>query len=931
MNDLGFTNHKTRTGQLFLLVAFSAVVASVLSGCATSTAQTTTAASTPAAAAKAADAAAAPKVAASGPAGAASSAASGAASAGGAKPFADVIKDAKEHKGLFTLYTKDDKIWIELLPEQMDKLYFFQVNLNQGLSSSYLAARRMFKGQAFVFRKAGQNIQLVARNFRNTAPAGTPQALAITQNTSDSLIGSSAIASAPHPTRKSLLVEISAILLSDTTGITTQFDATYRTGYSLDRGNSFIEEVKTKPDMVSFNSKLHFSVPKLPAPPVPNPLGPPPNPAMLPAPQQDTPDARSFFIGQYITLSALPEQPMKPRYADGRVGHFNTPQWDFSSERDDQPRRWLVNRWRLEKKEPGAAMSEPVKPITYWLDKNIPLEYRDSVREGVLEWNKAFERIGYKNAIRVEQQTDDADFDTDDTHHASIRWVIDHSEGALGVGPSVMDPRTGEILDADIGITQGWTRLPRYLTRYQFPQPTGNTAMHTHSHEGDAQLCEYSSEALEQAYFAMDLIGLRGGLVPDSPEADAIVKAALKDVITHEVGHTLGLRHNFRASTIHSLDKLKDPTYTKQYGLSGSVMDYNGWNISLENESQGEYVMSTIGAYDYWAIEYAYKDLGAISATEERAALAALAAKGSSQPELAYGTDEEVAGDGDGMDPTVNQRDLGSDPLAYAERRVKLSRELLTRLQSRGVKPGESYGVLFNSFRSANRQIGAAMEMAAKFVGGVTYVRDQGGSSRAPLTPVPAAEQRRALKLINENLFSRDGLSIPATLAARLTPDALERGYTPPADAAPDEVWLGFQKAALDRLFSDRVAGRINQAPGKLARPSEALRLSEVYDSVQAAIWSELKAGQDIGAERRALQREHLRRMSSALLKPSGNGANSGNADAKAMQRLNAKELLTQLRSAQLSSKLSREARAHLAESESILQEALQAKMTRPY
>lgn len=905
----------------------SALLITSLAGCASLSAP----AAKPAPAAPSApapDAAAAPLFGASAPV-----AAAPAPPPGPTKPFADIIKGAKEQMGLFNLYTKDEKVWLELQPEQLGKLYFLQVNVNQGLSSSYIAARRMFRGEAFVFRKVGQSIQMVARNFRNTAPAGSSQALAITQNTSDSLVGSAAIASLPHPTRKSLLIELNGILLADTTGITTLFDATYRTGYALDSRNSFFEDVKAKPDAVTLLSKLHFSVSKLPAPPVPSPGGPPPNPASLPQPQQDTPDPRSFFIGQHITLSALPEQPMKQRAADGRVGHFNTPQWDFSNEQDDQPRRWLVNRWRLEKQDATAALSEPKKPITYWLDKNIPKEYRDTVRAGILEWNKAFERIGYKDAIAVQQQADDADFDTDDTQHASIRWVLDHSEGALGVGPSVMDPRTGEILDADIGITHGWARLPRYLTRYQFPQPMGNTgnesAATMHAHQG--QHCTYNNDAMDQAYFALDLVSLRAaGLEPGSPEVEAIVKATLKDVITHEVGHTLGLRHNFRASTIHPLAKLNDASYTKANGLSGSVMDYNGFNISLENENQGEYVMSTLGPYDYWAIEYAYKELGDLKAVEERAALAAIATKGSTQPELAYGTDEEIAGDGDGMDPSVNQRDLGADPLAYAERRVKLSRELLKRLQTRGVKQGESYGVIFQSFRGATRQLGVAMELAAKHVGGVTYVRDQGGSGRAPLTPLPAAEQRRALKLLNENLFSRDGMGVPADLATRLTPDALERGFQPPQDAAPEEVWLGFQKAALDRLFSDRVAGRINQAPAKLAKPGEALRLSEVYDTVQATIWAELKGGQDISTERRALQREHLRRITSSLLRPGGNGANSGNADAKALHRLNAKELLGQLHNAQASSKLSREARAHVAESENLLQEALQAKMSRP-
>ena len=133
-----------------------------------------------------------------------------------------------------------------------------------------------------------------------------------------------------------------------------------------------------------------------------------------------------------------------------RVGHFVTRHHEFSNDHSAFPRQYFVNRWRLEKKDPAAPLSEPVKPIVFWLDRNVPVEYRDTVKAGVLEWNKAFERIGFKDAIRVEMQPEDAAFDTADVRHASIRWYLDTSDGALAIGPSRVDPRTGEILDADI-------------------------------------------------------------------------------------------------------------------------------------------------------------------------------------------------------------------------------------------------------------------------------------------------------------------------------------------------------------------------------------------------------------------------------------------------------------------------------------------------
>ena len=170
------------------------------------------------------------------------------------------------------------------------------------------------------------------------------------------------------------------------------------------------------------------------------------------------------------------------------------------------------------------------------------------MKAGILEWNKAFERIGFKDAIHVEMQPDDADFDTADLRHASVRWYLDTSDGALAIGPSRIDPRTGEILDADIGVSQGWTRLPRRLSGEQFPQ--------AHAHEpptrSDDRAVQLRRRGVQEAAFASGLLEARGDLDPNGPEAEAIVKATLKDVITHEVGHTLGLRHNFRASTIYT-------------------------------------------------------------------------------------------------------------------------------------------------------------------------------------------------------------------------------------------------------------------------------------------------------------------------------------------------------------------------------------------
>ena len=931
-------------------------LAAALSSCATVTPPAATTAATPspstpvgAPASSATSATVAGTPAAAPPAAARPPGSPAAAAPGAPRPFAEVIKDAKEQPGLFTLWTKDEKVWIEIKPEQFDQLYYLQTNMSRGVMGDVgvSTSRAMLRGNIITFKKIGSNVQLIARNFSNYAKPATPIALATAEGTSDSLLSAATFASAPHPEKKSVLVEANALLLGDIPMITYTLDSVYRAGYSLDRANSYFKETSARDDATTFDVTAHFSVPKLP---VPSPMATP-SPVPQPRPISGVPDARSFFVGLFYTLAKLPDEPMRPRAADGRVGHFNQPQWAFGDKDATDARRYVVNRWRLEKKDPSAALSEPKKPITYWLDKNIPLEYRETVKEGVLEWNKAFEKLGFKDAIRVEQQPDDAKWSTNETGRASVRWYVDYSDGALAVGPSRVDPRTGEILDADITIGNGWVTLPRWRAINQSPRPmpamTGLNAAYDTSNDASflppnrsaalprdilvgtgevsAELCSSGESAIQEASFALDLMAMRAaafGDVLDPKETERIVLATLKGVVTHEVGHTLGLRHNFRSSTVYTQAQLNDPVFTRANGLGGSVMDYEAYNVALNKEPQGEYVRNTIGPYDYWAIEYAYRELPADS---EKADLARIAAR-STEPLLAYATDEEVDGDGDGMDPTVNQRDLGSDPLEFARRRVVLTRELFDRLQNRQLPPGEGYDTLTRNFQSGLGQMRLALGIAAKFVGGVVYLRDQAGSDRAPLTPVPADKQRAALRLITDNLFSANGFNLKPEFVSRLVENSLDRGYTPPTDRSLDTTLLALQTQALDRLLSPRVADRIENARSKLASPASALTLDELYGTVTRAIWSDGPGSIETTSARRALQREHARRLATAIMRP---GVGSASGDARALHRLTAKTLLAKAQTAKGNARLSAQTRAHLDEIADTLDAALKAQATR--
>jgi hypothetical protein len=841
------------------------------------------------------------------------------AAPGAPKPFKEVVKDAREIPGFFTLYEKDEKVWIAVKPEQFEQPFYFSAVATNGLGEKQVYGGLMGPRHIVTLRKIGPQVQLVAQNMRFRAKPGSPAERAVKTSFSDSLLASAPVASQPHPDTKAVLVEANALLLADIAGSATTLEAAFRMPFALDAKNSSIVKARSAELVTGFNVLLHFSVPKLAPPPlVPNPAMP-----QVPPPRT-TPDARSLFLGYHYSFAPLPA-PMPSRTADERVGYFTSAYQDYTADLSPNPGVFLVNRWRLEKKDPAAALSEPRQPIVYWLDKNIPDRYRQAVIDGILEWNKAFERIGFKDAVQAKIQPDDADFDTSDIRHASVRWYL-AAEGGPAIGPSHADPRTGEILDADILMTDNFPRGGRRIIVEEVPRSMAGIFA------GEGRFCTFAGEAMAETEFAMDLLEARGELEPGSPEADAFVNAYVKEVITHEVGHTLGLRHNFRSSTIYTSAQLRDPEFTRKNGIVGSVMDYPPYNLPLKGEPRADILMASLGPYDYWAIEYGYKPLDAATEKEE---LERIASRGSAEPWLAYGTDEDsfIGGGPQGMDPTVNTWDLSSEPLAYFRRRLELSRELWDRLQAKKLAPGESYDVLRRNLLSGFNSVARGMAPATKYIGGVVQVRDRAGSGRLPFTPIPAAQQREALKLISEGVLSVDSFRFTPELLNSVPYNRLEyfelliRGQDPPPTTlfSLSTQVATLQRTVLDQLMSDAVAARLVDFEGHAVDPKQAFRLSELYDTLNAAVWSELKSGRDITPLRRNLQREHLRRMSGALLRP----APATPADARALQRENARALLAQIKAAQAKPAFSKEARAHLAESANTLDEALRAPMQR--
>jgi hypothetical protein len=354
-------------------------------------------------------------------------------------------------------------------------------------------------------------------------------------------------------------------------------------------------------------------------------------------------------------------------------------------------------------------------------------------------------------------------------------------------------------------------------------------------------------------------------------------------------------------------------------------MEYLPINLSRPGERGGMPFQTTLGDYDYWAIEYLYKP---VAPADEAAELKRIAAR-SGQPELAYATDEDAFL---GVDPEALQMDLGNDPVAFAEKRIAIARDLVARQERRDLNPDENYAILRRSINYAVLDAASAAGILARQIGGVRTLRDHPGSGRDPLVPVPAATQRKALDVLARGVLASDAFRLSPALQRKLAPDFADRGDAPfsaATDYSITGIVVGLQRALLGQLMSDGVATLLLDSEGKFdkqAGKADAFRLSELYTRLTTEVWSELGASAaDIPGPRRELQREHVNRVAAMLLRPSP----ATRADARSLLRVQAQALLGRINAASKRASLSAEARAHLQDSAETLQQALGAKLLR--
>lgn len=526
------------------------------------------------------------------------------------------------------------------------------------------------------------------------------------------------------------------------------------------------------------------------------------NPAPVVRGGPDVTDPRFVTVRIQHSLIAAPKNAYQPRYDDPRVGFFTMEQTDLTSVRP-APYHDMITRWNLVKKDPAAAVSEPVEPITFWMENTTPVEIRPLVRAGALAWNKAFEAAGFRDAIVVKEQPDDATWEAGDIRYNVLRWASSPQPQFGGLGPSFVDPRSGEILGADIMFEFV------YLTNRMIEDEMFGTA--ASAAIGRPTRCALASHRQAALVLGRAVAEARDlGAVAQ----DELLREAITELVAHEVGHVLGLMHNKRGSQLHSPDQLNDAALTRRVGLSGSVMDYNEINLAPPGVKQGQFFADQVGPYDVWAVQFGYTP-PLPDAQAEAARMAALLAR-STEPALAFGNDsDECTYPGQGVDPRVLSDDLGSDPATACAGRFALLRETLQSAAVRTPLAGASHEAVTQKFRVIMRDATNLAQTLAAQIGGVYVDRGFAGQPGAtrPFTPVPGGEQRRALAVLRREVLGPDALRAPVELLSRL--QRQRRGFhfseTPEEPAIHAEI-LKIHALVLDHVLNPRVLDRLTDS-----------------------------------------------------------------------------------------------------------------------
>lgn len=661
----------------------------------------------------------------------------------------ELLKNCVPHEGLITVYrdTINGSSYIELKSEQLQTPFIYFSFIEDGVTDAGFFRGAYRGSKVITFERNFDRVEIIHHNNRFYFDPESPLSRAARANINTPVLASEKI-EALDEEKGTIYISGDKVFLSESFQMIKPPSSSNSPGLlgSLNKDKTKIKRIRNYPENTDISvTYVYYN-------------GTPKNGG-----SSAVTDARSIAIGYQHSIIAMPENNFKPRKDDARIGYFST-QVDDMTSFENAPYRDVIHRWHLEKKDPGAELSEPVEPIVWWIENTTPHEFRDIIKDGVERWNLAFEKAGFKNAVVVKVQPDDADWDAGDIRYNVLRWTSSPTPPFGGYGPSFVNPLTGQILGADIMLE--FAAIKGRLFREDVFSEAGmdlqSEKLTKEQIIADMHRCDAGEGMHRNMLFGLH--AMRALNMGDAANKE-FVQQTLHRLVLHEVGHTLGMSHNMRASTMLSLEEIHNPEIVAERGLCNSVMEYPAINFPAQPEYRSLYFDPNPGPYDYWVIDYGYSEALEDEAAEA-ARLEAILSR-SSEPDLAFGNDaDDMRAPGKAINPEVNIYDLTSEPVAYAAERCELVRSIMPDLKERYIADGASHNELRSAFLVLSAEYATQLGVMSRWVGGVSFDRSVGGQNPdvKPFTPIAKARQKEAMEALAKYAFAPDAFEVPDDL-----------------------------------------------------------------------------------------------------------------------------------------------------------------------